>query len=79
VVKKELKILQSKTKSKKKAAAIQSSILALEDAHPRRSRYSYFSEMLQMDASLHPWFGDSKTRLHIAVDDFRRTHHWCLF
>ena len=68
-VKKELKFLQSKTKSKKKAATIQSSILALEDAHPRRPRCSYFGEMLQMDASLHPWFGDSKTQLHIAVDD----------
>jgi len=68
-VKKELKALQSKTKSKKEAATIQSSILALEDAHPRRPRYSCFGEMLQMDASLHPWFGDSKTQLHIAVDD----------
>jgi len=68
-VKKELKALQSKTKSKKEAATIQSSILALEDAHPRRPRCSCFGEMLQMDASLHPWFGDSKTQLHIAVDD----------
>ena len=35
-VKKELKALQSKTKSKKKVAIIQSSILDLEDSHPRR-------------------------------------------
>lgn len=68
-VKKELKALQSETKSKKKIAALQSSILALEDSHPRRPRCAYFGEMLQMDASLHLWFGDTKTQLHIAVDD----------
>ncbi len=68
-VKKELKALQSKTKSKKKAALLQSSILDLEDSHPMRPRCAYFGEMLQMDASLHLWFGESKTQLHIAVDD----------
>lgn len=68
-VKKELKVLQSKTKSKKKAAIIQKSIIDLEDSHPRRPRCAYFGEMLQMDASLHLWFGETKTQLHIAVDD----------
>ncbi len=68
-VKKELEALQAETKSKKKVAALQSSILDLEDAHPRRPRCAYFGEMLQMDASLHHWFGSSKTQLHIAVDD----------
>jgi transposase len=68
-VKKALKAIQSKTKSKKKAAIIQSSIMDLEDSHPRRPRCAYFGEMLQMDASLHLWFGETKTQLHIAVDD----------
>lgn len=68
-LKKELKALQTKTKSKKKTAIIQSSILDLEDSHPRRPRCAYFGEMLQMDASLHHWFGETKTQLHIAVDD----------
>ena len=68
-LKKELKALQSKTKSKKKIASLQSSILSLEDSHPRRPRCAYFGEMLQMDASLHLWFGETKTQLHIAVDD----------
>jgi transposase len=68
-VKKELEALKAETKSKKKVAALQSSILDLEDAHPRRPRCAYFGEMLQMDASLHHWFGSSKTQLHIAVDD----------
>ena len=68
-LKKELKALQSKTKSKKKVAVIQSSILDLDASHPRRPRCAYFGEMLQMDASLHHWFGEAKTQLHIAVDD----------
>lgn len=68
-VKQQIKALQSKTKSKKTLAALQSQILSLEEAHPRRPRCAYFGEMLQMDASLHYWFGDSKTQLHIAVDD----------
>lgn len=68
-VKKELKELESKTKSRKKAAAFQKSILDLEDAHPRHPRCPNFGELLQLDASLHLWFGRIKTHLHVAVDD----------
>jgi len=56
-------------KTKKEKAEIVSKIIAAEDAHPRRPRCSNFGEMLQMDASLHQWFGDTKTTLHLAVDD----------
>ena len=66
---KKLKDMQEDTKSKKQADIIQSAILDVEDAHPRRSRSAYFGEMLQMDASVHLWFGKDKTQLHIAVDD----------
>lgn len=48
---------------------IAQSIIDIEDAHPRRPRCAYFGEMIQMDASIHLWFGDSKTQFHIAVDD----------
>ncbi len=48
---------------------IAETIIAIEDAHPRRPRCAYFGEMIQMDASLHNWFGESKTQLHIAIDD----------
>lgn len=48
---------------------LQASIVDLEDAHSRRSRCAYFGEILQMDASLHDWFGDSRAQLHIAIDD----------
>ena len=29
----------------------------------------FFGEMIQMDASEKIWFGDSKTYLHLAIDD----------
>ncbi|MHC6179054.1 ISNCY family transposase [Clostridium sp. JNZ X4-2] len=48
---------------------IDRSIIAIEDAHPRRPRCAYFGEMIQMDASLHLWFGNTKSQLHIAIDD----------
>ena len=39
------------------------------DAHPRRSRSAYLGELIQMDASEHIWFGDTKCHLHLAIDD----------
>jgi transposase len=66
-IKAELKELQKTTTSMKEIAKIQSSIIAAEDAHPRRPRCSYAGEMLQMDASVHLWFGNEKSQLHIAV------------
>lgn len=64
-----LKELQKTTKSKKEIVTLQNAIIDIEDAHPRRPRCSYVGEMLQMDASLHNWFGQNKSQLHIAVDD----------
>lgn len=43
--------------------------LAIEDAHPRQQRKRYFGEELQMDASIHQWFGSDKTALHLAIDN----------
>lgn len=68
-VKEHLKELKNRAKSPKELAEIQTAIIAAEDAHPRRPRCAYAGEMLQMDASLHIWFGECKTQLHIAVDD----------
>lgn len=68
-LKKELQALKDTSTSTKEIATIQSSILDLEDSHPRQPRSAYFGEVLQMDASVHLWFGNSKTQLHIAVDD----------
>lgn len=46
-----------------------SKLLDMADAHPRRERCANFGELLQMDASLHVWFGHKKTTLHAAIDD----------
>jgi hypothetical protein len=56
-------------KSKKEITDLHNTIVSIEDAHPRRPRCAYFGEMLQMDASIHNWFGKDKSQLHIAVDD----------
>ena len=68
-LKKKLTAELDRTKSKKKQAALKESIEQINDPHPRRPRCSYTGEMLQMDASLHLWFGDSKATLHAAIDD----------
>ena len=64
-----LKALHKAAKTAKEKTLIEASIINIEDAHSRRPRCAYFGEMLQMDASVHLWFGDGKTQLHIAVDD----------
>lgn len=68
-VKNQLNELKKVAKSKKEIKKITENILAIEDAHPRRPRCAYAGEMIQMDASVHHWFGNDKTQLHIAVDD----------
>ena len=65
----QLKQQQVAAKTKKEARNIQENLVALEDAHSRRPRCAYFGELEQMDASPYLWFGDTKTTLHIAVDD----------
>jgi len=61
--------LKKTVKTQKEAVEIDNAIIDIEDAHPRRPRCANAGEMLQMDASLHCWYGDEKSQLHIAVDD----------
>ncbi len=42
--------------------------IKLEDAHPRQEKPKYFGEIIEEDGSIHNWFGDKKTCLHLAVD-----------
>ena len=42
--------------------------LALEDSHPRGEKPKYFGEVIEQDGSIHNWFGDKKTCLHLAID-----------
>lgn len=65
----QLRESQKNTKSKKEKEELQTAIVETENAHPRRPRAASFGEMVQMDASLHHWFGTDKTQLHIAIDD----------
>lgn len=64
-----LRQLHSKSASKKQKSILESNIVSIEQAHSRRPRCAYFGEMIQMDASLHHWFGSEKSQLHIAIDD----------
>lgn len=64
-----LKEMHKKAETQKEKKLIEASIVQIEDAHSRRPRCSYFGEMLQMDASVHLWFGDQKAHLHVAIDD----------
>lgn len=65
-----LKALASDRSASKKARdAAQAKLVDFHDAHPRRERCANFGELLQMDASLHRWFGSTKSTLHAAIDD----------
>jgi len=68
-LKKKLEAEKANTKSKNKQAELQKELVMVDDPHPRRERCAYFGEMLQMDASIHLWFGDEKATLHAAIDD----------
>ena len=42
--------------------------IALEDSHPRCEKPKYFGEVIEQDGSIHDWFGDKKSCLHLAID-----------
>ena len=58
-----------KTANKKEKDVLKAKLVIAEEAHPRQPRCQYFGEELQMDACIHPWFGNAKTALHAAIDD----------
>ncbi len=68
-VKKELEAKKETVKTQKEADAIQTNLVAVEDAHSRRPRAAYFGELLQMDATPHAWIPGEIWHLHLAVDD----------
>lgn len=47
--------------------------IALEDSHPRGEKPKYFGEITEMDGSIHLWFGDKKSCLHLAADKATNT------
>ena len=60
---------QIKTATKQEKKNLKAKLVLAEDAHPRQPRCQYFGEELQMDACIHPWFGNEKSALHAAIDD----------
>ena len=68
-VKKELENKKKAAKTQKEADAIQTNIVAVEDAHSRRPRAAYFGELQQMDASPYQWVPGQIWHLHLAIDD----------
>ena len=42
--------------------------IALDDSHPRCEKPKYFGEIIEQDGSIHAWFGEIKTCLHLAID-----------
>ncbi len=42
--------------------------ITLENSHPRGEKPKYFGEIIEQDGSIHIWFGDKKTCLHLAID-----------
>ena len=64
-----LKAERDLASSKRKKNLISEKIMLAEDPHPRRPRCLFAGELVQMDASLHLWFGDRCTTLHAAIDD----------
>lgn len=66
---KQLEAQKAAAKTNKEAAKIQTNIVSLQQAHPRRPRSTYFGELLQMDASPHKYVAEQVWHLHIAVDD----------
>ena len=42
--------------------------IALEDSHPRGEKPKYFGEVIEQDGSIHVWFGNIKSFLHLSID-----------
>ena len=66
------KLLQEKkineTMSEEQIETIISHEITLKDSHPIGEQPKYFGEVIEQDGSIHPWFGNKKSCLHLAVD-----------
>lgn len=68
-IKKELEARKKEAKTQKEQDAVQVNLVAVEDAHSRRPRCTYFGEMEQMDATPYEWVNGQIWHLHLAIDD----------
>ena len=59
---------ENRIKSNDEIEAMISHLIDVEDSHPRQEKPKYFGEIIEMDGSIHLWFGSVKVCLHLAVD-----------
>lgn len=59
---------ENQTKNKKELEVMINHLMGLEDSHPRQEKPKYFGEVIEMDGSIHLWFGEKKVCLHLAID-----------
>ena len=65
---KEKAMADNKEKSQQEIETIINHQIEIENSHPRREK-KYFGEEIQMDGSIHLWFGPRKVCLHLAIDN----------
>jgi len=63
-----LKKKENQSKTNKELETMVSHLIDIEDAHPRQEKPKYFGEIIEMDGSIHLWFGPKKACLHLAID-----------
>ena len=68
-LRKRLRELKKLTKQQKEVLVQLEAEPYIRTTHPTQPRSKYFGEELQMDASIHLWFGTRKCALHTAIDD----------
>jgi len=68
-LKEQLEQKKKQATSKKERIAFKHRLPASKKDIRRRPRAAHPGELIQMDASVHVWFGGKKTYLHLAVDD----------
>ncbi len=68
-IKRALELKKKEAKTQKEQDAIQTNLVAVEDAHSRRPRCAYFGELEQMDATPYEWVPGQIWHLHLAIDD----------
>lgn len=59
---------ENQSRTKKEIELMVNHLIDIEDAHPRQEKPKYFGEVIEMDGSIHLWFGPTKTCLHLAID-----------
>ena len=62
-----------KNKSEEEINKIVNHEIELEYSHPRGEKPKYFGEVIEQDGSIHNWFGNKKSCLHLAADKATNT------